>query len=202
MPPRFISRQLSRPTGTLARVMGWLMNRHNARMNAFAVDQLELSPPDRVLEIGFGGGVALRSLVGRASFVGGVDLSREMVEWAKAKYSTAVTAGRADFREGSVEAIPFDAASFGKALSVNTVYFWRSLDAGFTEIQRVLAPGGRVVVGFLPKEWMDRLGHPPDIFTARTPDQIVGALTASGFMQVHIERPDPTTRWNVAVGTR
>ena len=182
--------------------MGWLMNRHNAKMNAFAVEQLELSPSDRVLEIGFGGGAALRSLVGRASFVGGVDLSREMVEWAKAKYSTAVTAGHADFREGCVEAIPFDAASFGKAVTVNTVYFWRSLDAAFTEIHRVLAPGGRVVIGFLPKEWMDRLGHPPDIFTARTPNEIVGALTASGFMQVHIERPDPTTRWNLAIGLR
>ena len=202
MPPRFISRQLSHPTGAFARVMGWLMNRHNAKMNAFAVEQLELSPPDRVLEIGFGGGLALRSLVGRASFVGGVDLSREMVEWAKAKYSAAAIAGRADFREGSVEAIPFDAASFGKALTVNTVYFWRSLDAGLTEIQRVLAPGGRVVIGFLPKEWMDRLGHPADIFTGRTPNEIIAALTASGFKHVHIERPDPTTRWNVAVATR
>jgi len=67
--------------------MGWLMNRHNAKMNMFAVEQLELSPSDRVLEIGFGGGAALRSLVGRASFVGGVDLSREMVEWAKANIS-------------------------------------------------------------------------------------------------------------------
>jgi arsenite methyltransferase len=202
MPPRFISQQLSRPTGAFARVMGWLMNRHNAKMNAFAVERLELSPSDRVLEIGFGGGVALRSLVGRASFVGGVDLSREMVEWAKAKYSTAVIAGRADFREGNVEAIPFDAASFGKAFTVNTVYFWRSLDAGFTEIQRVLTPGGRVVIGFLPKEWMDRLGHPPDIFTKRTPNEITAALTASGFKHVHIERPDPTTRWNIVVATR
>ncbi|HET7766507.1 MAG TPA: methyltransferase domain-containing protein [Burkholderiales bacterium] len=182
--------------------MGWLMNRHNAKMNAFAVEQLELGRPDRVLEIGFGGGVALRSLVGCASFIGGVDLSREMVEWARARYSAAVIAGRADFREGSVEAIPFDAASFGKALTVNTVYFWRSLDAGFAEIRRVLAPGGRVVIGFLPKEWMDRLGHPPDIFTPRTPEEIVAALTASGFKHAHIERPDPTTRWNVAVATR
>jgi len=171
--------------------MGWLMNPHNLKMNAFAVEQLEPSPADRVLEVGFGGGVALRSLVGRVSFVGGVDLSREMVEWAKAKYSTALTASRADFREGSVEAIPFGSVSFGKAFSVNTVYFWRSLDAGFTEIHRVLAPGGRLVIGFLPKEWMDRLGHPPDIFTARTPNEIVAALTACGFMHVHVERLTP-----------
>ena len=182
--------------------MGWLMNRHNARMNAFAVQQLDLCPCDRVLEIGFGGGVTLPHLINGSSFVGGVDLSREMVEWAQANYSTAVTAGRAEFREGSVEAIPFDTASFGKACTVNTVYFWFSLNAGFTEIHRVLAPGGRLVVGFLPKEWMDRLGHPPDIFTARTSGEVVAALTGSGFKHIHVERPDPTTRWNVIVATR
>ena len=178
------------------------MNHHNAKMNAFAVQQLELEPSDRVLEIGFGGGVTLPSLVGNASFVGGVDLSREMVDWARANFAAAVAAGRADFREGRVEAIPFETASFGKACTVNTVYFWRSLDVGFTEIHRVLAPGGRVVVGFLPKEWMGRLGYPADIFTARTSDEVVFTLTTSGFRQVHIERPEPTTRWNVIVATR
>jgi ubiquinone/menaquinone biosynthesis C-methylase UbiE len=202
MPPRFISRQLARPAGPFARIMGRLMNRHNAKMNAFAVQRLELRASDRVLEIGFGGGVNLSSLIEGASFVGGVDLSRQMVDWATAKWSAAVTAGRADFREGSVDAIPFDAASFGKACTVNTVYFWPSLDTGFREIYRVLTPGGRVVVGFLPKEWMDRLGYPVDIVAARTPNDIVAALTSAGFKQVHIERPAPTTRWNVVVATR
>jgi len=182
--------------------MGWLMNWRNAKLNAFAVQQLEVGPSDRVLEIGFGGGVALRSLVGRASFVGGVDLSSEMVEWANAKYSDAVAAGSAHFRQGSVEAIPFDAASFRKALTVNTVYFWRSLELGFAEIGRVLVPGGRVVIGFLPKEGMDRLGLRPDIFTARTPGEISAALSASGFRHVYLERPYPTTPWIVAVATR
>jgi len=178
------------------------MNRHNAKMNAFAVRQLELKPSDRVLEIGFGGGSALSSLIEGASFVGGVDLSREMVEWAKANFAAAVTAGRADFREGSVEAIPFETASFGKVCTVNTVYFWSSLAAGFTEIHRVLAPDGRVVVGFLAKEWMDSLGHPPDIFTTRTTDDVVAALTTTGFTQLRVERPEPATRWSVIVATR
>jgi arsenite methyltransferase len=178
------------------------MNRHNSKMNAFAVEQLELRPTDRVLEIGFGGGVTLPSLISGAAFVGGVDRSRDAVQWANVRYSAAVKAGRAAFREGSIEAIPFETASFEKVCTVNTVYFWPSLDAGFVEIHRVLLPGGRVVVGFLPKEWMDRMGLPTDIFTTRTPDQVVAALASSGFKAVHIERPEPTTKWNVIVATR
>ena len=202
MPPRFIARQLSRPTGFFGRIMGRLMNRHNAKLNSYAVRQLELTPSDRVLEVGFGGGVSLPSLIASAAFVGGVDRSRDMVRRAKAMFSEAVSAGRADFREGNVEELPFEASSFGKVCTVNTIYFWSSLDAGFAEIRRVLLPGGRVVVGFVPKERMDRMGMPADIFTSRAPDDVVAALRKAGFSDVRIERPEPTTPWNVLVATR
>ncbi len=202
MTPRFVARQLSRPTGFLGRLMGRLMNRMNARMNAFAVRQLDLTSSDRVLEIGFGGGVTLPSLLHGAAFVAGVDRSRDVVKHAQSDYSEAVNAGRADFRVGSVEALPFESDSFGKVCTVNTVYFWSSLEAGFSEIHRVLSPGGRLVVGFLPKERMDRMNLPPDIFTPRAPGDIIAALTKAGFDGVRLERPAPTTAWNVIVASR
>src|SRR6266699_3631863 len=139
------------------RVIALMMNRHNAKMNAFAVRQLQLTSSDRVLEIGFGGGVNVPSLIAASAFVGGVDRSRDVVQRARTRFSDAVAAKRADFRQGSVEALPFTANSFEKVCTVNTIYFWKSLDAGFAEIYRVLAPGGRAVVGFLPKNWMDRV---------------------------------------------
>jgi SAM-dependent methyltransferase len=202
MTPRLIARQLSRPTGFLGFVIGRLMNRRNAKLNAFAVRQLELTASDRVLEIGFGGGVTLPSLIEGAAFVGGVDRSRDVIVRAKAKFSEAVAAGRADFREGSVEALPFEAASFAKVCTVNTVYFWKSLDAGFAEIRRVLKPGGRAVIGFYPKERMDRMGMPADIFTLRAPGDVIDALAKAGFEGMRVERPEPATPWNVIVATR
>jgi len=202
MPPRIVAQQLSHPTGLLGRLIGRLMNRHNAKMNAFALDLLELTPADRVLEIGFGGGVTLPTLIERAGFVAGIDRSHVMVERAKARYAGVVAAGRAEFREGTVEALPFEAASFDKICTVNTIYFWRSLEAGFAEIHRVLTPGGRAVVGFLPKHHMDRMGMPRDIFTARTREDVVAALEDAGFVNICVERPQPTTQWNVVVAHR
>jgi len=202
MPPRFIARQLSCPNGALGYLVARLMNRGNAGMNAFAVSQLELRRSDRVLEIGFGGGVTLPSLLEVAAFVAGVDRSGGMVKRAKSRFSGAVAAGSADFREGRVEALPFGSGSFAKVCTVNTVYFWNSLGAGCAEIHRVLAPGGRVAIGFLPKERMDRMGFPADIFTSRSPDEVTAALTHAGFSSVRIERPEPTTPWNVIVATR
>jgi arsenite methyltransferase len=202
MAPRFIARQLSHPTGFGGRIIRFLMNRRNAGMNAYAVQQLELTPSDRVLEIGFGGGVALPSLIERAAFVAGVDRSHDVVEQAKAQFSKAVTTGRASFREGTIEALPFEAASFDKVCTVNTVYFWRSLDEPCSEIHRVLAPGGRAVVGFLPKERMDRMAMPTDIFTTRAPDDVVAALETAGFGTVQVTRPEPATEWVAVVAKR
>ncbi len=200
MPPRVVARQLSHPQGFLGRIIRLLMNRTNARLNAFAIRQLQLKATDRVLEIGFGGGATLPKLLAGAAFVAGVDRSSDAVESAQSRFSGA--ADRTDFRQGNVEAIPFADASFDKAFTVNTVYFWTSLDAGFSEIHRVLLPGGLVVVGFLPKESMDRMAFPADIFTSRSPEDLLASLARTGFANARIERPNPSTPWNVVVASR
>jgi|SRR6188474_1109082 len=127
MAPRFIAKQLSRPTGVIGIIIRHLMNRHNARMNAFAVGQLQLAPSDRVLEIGFGGGSTLAALLNTAAFVAGVDRSRDVISWAKRHFAKAIESGRAEFRQGNVESLPFNEAAFDKVCTVNTVYFWTSL---------------------------------------------------------------------------
>lgn len=178
------------------------MNRHNAKMNAFALQLLEPAVSDSILEIGFGGGLNLPLLIEKAGFVGGVDRSSSMVRQAATRFSGVVAAGKAVFRESVVEALPFEPASFDKICTVNTIYFWSSLDAGFAEIYRVLVRGGRAIVGFLPKDWMDQGGFPPDIFTSRTVDDVLAAARKAGFMDLRVERPQPTTRWVVMVGQK
>lgn len=200
--PRFIARQFAYPSGILGRIVARLMNRGNAAMNAFAVKTLEVDAADRVLEIGFGGGVTLPSLIDSAAFVAGVDRSYDMVKRARKEFAKAISSKRAEIHEGNVETLPFTSASFGKVITVNTVYFWASLDLAFEEIYRVLAPGGRLVVGFLPKDRMDLMDLPTDIFTARPVEEIVAVLEKTGFHGVSVERPQPTTAWAVVAAMR
>lgn len=202
MTPRFIAGQLSRPSGLLGRFVSGLMNRRNAKMNMFAISRLNIVPSDRVLEVGFGGGVALPHLFECARFVTGVDRSPDVVRQAKKKFAKPVKAGRAAFHEGSVEMLPFDVSSFERALTVNTVYFWRSLHKGFREIYRVLAPGGQLAVGLLPKEHMDLMNLPVDIFTSRTVTEVISAIEEAGFSVSSIEKPKPATSWVVIVASR
>lgn len=201
MASRFVARQLSRPSG----VAGWLtrvlMNRGNAGLNSFALEQLALASDDHVLEVGFGGGVLLPRLLDAAGFVCGVDRSPDVVGAAQRRFAGAIRAGRAKFKVGSVEGLPLQDASFDKALSVHTVYFWSSLSIGSAELARILRPGGRVVLGFLPKAHMDLMKMPPDIFTPRTPDDVLGALEQAGFSDPELRRADHG-HWVVATATR
>jgi SAM-dependent methyltransferase len=202
MAPRFIAKQLSWPTG----IGGWLvragMNRGNARLNSYALDQLDLVPEDRIVEIGFGGGATLRQLLRDAAFVCGVDRSQDVVDAAGRRYADAVRVGRAEFHFGKIESLPLRDATFDKAISVHTMYFWQSLRSGSAELARVLKPGGRVVLGFLPKSRMDRMSMPADIFTPREPDDVIAALQDAGFGDTEVRTPSPETAWLVATGLR
>jgi SAM-dependent methyltransferase len=202
MAPRFLARQLSHPSGIPGAVIMFLMNRTNAKMNAFAFQKLGPASQDRVLEIGFGGGLLLPQLLAQAGHVSGVDRSEKALADARAKFAAQVSEGRADFRQGQVEALPFEASAVDKVLTVNTVYFWTSLSEGFAEIARVLASGGRAAIGFLPKEFMDKMNNPKDIFTSRTPEDVMGAMRDAGFIDVSAERPSPETKWMVVVATK
>src|SRR5262249_56282552 len=106
MPPLIVPGLFSHPRGFFGGLIGFLMNRHNARMNAFAVKQLSLRPDDHVLEIGFGGGATLPALIAGAKFVVGVDRSADVVGWAKSKYARAISDGRAQFHHGHLTSLP------------------------------------------------------------------------------------------------
>ena len=101
-----------------------------------------------------------------------------------------------------MEALPFEPASFGKVCTINTIYFWSSLDAGFEEMGRVLSPGSRMVVGFYPREAMERMKNPPDIFSLRESEEVIAALTRTGFRDVRLAQTNPMTAWKVVTGTR
>src|SRR5262245_8870791 len=93
----------------------------NRKRNAWAVSLLDLQPDDRVLEIGYGPGLAIRELsrIAHAGYVCGVDHSELMLRQASRRNADAIRHGVVDLRLGSVDALPAFDAAFDKILAVN-----------------------------------------------------------------------------------
>jgi ubiquinone/menaquinone biosynthesis C-methylase UbiE len=157
---RILLRMFGRPTGVLGRIGGLILARVNRAFAEEIVALLDVRAAERVLEVGFGPGVAIELLAGAASVakVAGIDPSKEMVEQASARNSAAIGTGAVDLRQGSVERMPFEDDSFDTALAINSMQVWPDKPAGLREICRVLTGGGRIALGFTPNSRQPRSG--------------------------------------------
>jgi ubiquinone/menaquinone biosynthesis C-methylase UbiE len=157
---RILMRMFGRPQGLAGRLGGLILARGNRPFAEEVVTLLGVQPAQRVLEIGFGPGVAIALLAQAAPGVriAGIDVSTEMVEQARARNAAAIRAGAVDLRHGTVERLPFADAAFDLALAINSMQVWPDVDAGLRALRRVLRPGGRVALAFTPRSGQPRAG--------------------------------------------
>jgi len=146
--PSVAQRQFRLPHGLFGRLAGWYMSHENQRLNAMAIDWLDVQPGDDVLEVGSGPGHALELLVERtaARTVTGLDPSPEMIEQATARNRQAAEAGRVILAMGAAESLPFADGQFSRVLAVSNFHVWQNQLAGLREVRRVLREGGRLVI--------------------------------------------------------
>lgn len=186
---RFLRARFGQPRGWTGRVAGVLLAGLNGELNRRAVEALELTPSDRVLEVGYGPGVGIAALLARvtAGSVAGIDPSDEMLRQAVTRNRAAFDRGQLDLRLGYAADLPWDDATFDAALSLNSVLFWQPLEPGLREVFRVLRPGGRFLVGF--HELAARGQSAPGQGSLDSVEQRLGALlSAAGFQRVTQER--------------
>jgi arsenite methyltransferase len=120
-------------------------------MNALALSCLRLERDDWVLEVGFGGGGLLRSLLlGTRGEVFGAELSEALIERARRRFARDVRRGRLHLLRASAESLKLPPATVTRAVSVNSLYFWPDPAAALAELARVVKPGGRLALAFEP----------------------------------------------------
>lgn len=103
--------QFGHPQGTAGSVAGWVMAHRpsNRQRNSWVVSLLDVQPTDRVLEIGFGPGLAIAELsrrVGDSGHVYGIDHSEVMLRLATRRNASAIAAGRVTLSRASVDQLP------------------------------------------------------------------------------------------------
>jgi ubiquinone/menaquinone biosynthesis C-methylase UbiE len=148
------------------------------------VSLLDVRPDDRVLEIGFGAGLAILqfSRIAREGYVCGIDHSELMLRQARRRNAAGIRRGVVDLRLASVDALPAFDAPFDKILAVNAVLLWTEPDAPFAQLRHLLRPGGLIAVAHQP-----RGSGATDETSATRGREIAAALTRAGFSAVRVE---------------
>jgi len=164
------------------------------------VDRAELTPGERVLDLGCGTGNAALAAARRGADVVGVDPATRLLEVARSRAQADGLAIR--FQSGDAASIPLPDGSIDAIVSVFAVIFAPDPRAAAAEMARVLTPLGRIVLAAWRPEGamfemtscaagmvMSELGVPAprgDGFAWHERDALVDLFGAQGF-EVRVE---------------
>jgi len=147
--------QAHHPRGAAGHVAAWEMAHRpsNRQRSRWVVSSLGVRPADKVLEIGFGPGLAIAALArAGAGHVYGIDHSGVMLRHASRRNAAAIRAGRVTLIRASVDQVPAALdGPFDAILAVNSLGFWPDPGVRLAELRRRLAPGGRIAIASQPR---------------------------------------------------
>lgn len=134
-----------------------------------------LAAGGRVLELGCGAGQGFGLIARNAKTLIGGDYSRELLRSARDHYGD-----RIPLVQLSADSLPFATASFDLVLFFEASYYVPSMEKGFAEIARVLAPAGRVLFVNANPERPDFISSPHSVHY-HSADEFRSALEGHGF---------------------
>lgn len=171
-----------------------LFRGHVRKLRQHAIDQADIQTGESVLDIGCGTGtlaIEVQRRLGGTGHIFGIDPGPEQV--ARARSKAARRTLPINFQIGTIEQLAFPDQTFDVVFSVIMMHHLpnRIKRQGFTEIVRVLKPGGRLIIADFkhPKQRHDQATH----FHAggSSVDDLVALVAEAGFEQVKTEEIEP-----------
>lgn len=133
----------------------------------------------RILDLGTGSGEMAIELAKKfpESEVIGLDLSEPMLDIAKLFCERSNLQERVKFENGDALELPYEDCSFDIVVSLNTIHMVEYPVEMLNEIERVLAPSGRLVLCDIRRSWIAKLM--PHLRCGYTVDEISKILENS-----------------------
>lgn len=145
--PRLIN-DFAKPDGFLGEMAAEYMAATYHPVNLWAVRLINVQPTDRILEIGFGPGIAIQEMAKRVpnGYILGIDCSELMLIRATERNCQAIQEGRVELRHANVSHLPAIEIPFDKILAINNIMYWPHRIASFQGLRNTLNPGGVLYV--------------------------------------------------------
>ncbi|KZX13304.1 demethylrebeccamycin-D-glucose O-methyltransferase [Methanobrevibacter oralis] len=173
------------------------MNQGHDGISNFAMECIDTSVDDDVLDIGCGGGVNIEKFLRRCpdGNVWGLDYSVVSVSESIKRNQEAVDMGRCQVIEANVCNMPIDDDTFDIVSAFETVYFWPDLANTFKEVLRIIKPGGKFLIGLgtdgnnpEEEEWLATV----EGMKIYTKEDLIDYLTVAGFNKIDVFKKENT----------
>lgn len=181
--------QTRKPEGKLGKMMLKGMNSGHAKMADWGLAHLKTIVPERIVDLGCGGGRNVGELLKKYPSAKGtaVDYSDLSVEKASEYNKELIAAGKLEVKQGDVSELNLPDNTYDLATAFETIYFWPGLERCFTEVARVLKDGGYFMI-VNESDGTDaaslKFEKIIDGMKCYTAEQIEDALKAAGFTKV------------------
>lgn len=184
-----LAKHLRRPDGLLGQLTARMMNSTNAIMLSRTIDTLAPEKTHTVLDIGFGGGDSLASLMDKVpnGMIHGVELSDTMIESAEKRFSSLIATNKIKIHKASIDALPFNDHTFDRICTLNTLYFWEQPELVCKELHRICKDNAYIVIAFRPRHDIKDMAFTRYGFNLYDDDQVSNMLQAAGFNSVDFE---------------
>lgn len=134
----------AKPHGEAGELMLRRMGVSHKNVTDWALSKLDIKGTEKVLDIGCGGGDALKKMSAKikSGHLVGADYSEVSVELSKKNNIGDVESGKMEIIQANVENLPFDDNLFDIIYTIESFYFWKNSVECLKEVRRVLAPNG------------------------------------------------------------
>ncbi len=181
--------QTRKPEGFLGKMMVNGMNGGHAKLADWGMSHLTTVVPEEIVELGCGGGRNASALMKKypSSKVTAIDYSDVSVRIAADVNAEAIKEGRCTVQQGDVSALTLPEEKYDLATAFETIYFWPGLEKCFSQVARVLKPGGVFLI-VNESDGTDKTGlkfeNIIDGMKCHTVEEIEAALKQAGFGRI------------------
>lgn len=145
-------KQFGNPRGVLGELAGLILAKKNVERITWLISEMKIKPDDKILEIGFGPGVAIKNISPRLTTgsITGIDISEVMLKQAAKRNAGAIQKGKVRLLTGSLDNLSAD-EKFDKIFGMNVHIFWKNPVEELKKLKNLLKDYGELTLALQPR---------------------------------------------------
>jgi SAM-dependent methyltransferase len=164
-----------------------LMIKGNRSNYEILLNDLDVRPYDKILEIGYGPGIGIKMIAEKCDscVIHGIDFSKLMYKRASGLNNQYIKDNKVRLLLGDFLTLEVDFKDYDKVYCLNVIYFWNDLLHPFEKIRSILKKCGVLCFYMAHKDFLKKKKSPDEIFNKYSIEQVTEALTKAGFSRIH-----------------